>query len=70
MRKRFVLAIGAAVFINSAGNAHAYLDPGTGSMILQTIVALGLGAFLGIAAFWRNIKMFFTNILKTFKPKK
>jgi hypothetical protein len=66
----FILALATALFFTTAGNAHAYLDPGTGSMILQAIAAIGIGVFLGITAFWRNIKIFFTNILKSFKPKK
>jgi hypothetical protein len=66
----FILAFATALFFTTAGNAQAYLDPGTGSMILQAIAAVGIGVFLGITAFWRNIKMFFTNILKSFKPKK
>jgi hypothetical protein len=39
--------------------AHAYIDPGVGSMILQII----LGGFAGVAIvgklFWKNIKSFF-----------
>lgn len=36
-------------------SASAYVDPGTGSMIIQVVIAavVGAGAFLG--AFWRKI---------------
>jgi len=44
--------------------AHAYLDPGSGSYILQLIVAGGIGAIFGIKTFWHQIKIFFTNLLK------
>jgi hypothetical protein len=36
-------------------SASAYVDPGTGSMIIQVIIAavVGAGAFLGV--FWRKL---------------
>lgn len=39
---------------------HEYLDPGSGSMIIQLVLGavLGLGVFVRI--FWKNIKAFFT----------
>jgi hypothetical protein len=43
-RKRWALAA-LLVVLGSAENAHAYLDPGTGSIILQAViggVAVGL----------------------------
>ena len=42
-------------------DAHAYLDPGTGSYILQLIIAGLLGAFLAVKMYWGNIKTFFSN---------
>ncbi len=38
----------------------AYLDPGTGSMLIQILLAVLLGAGVAIRVFWRNIKAFFT----------
>jgi len=43
-------------------NAHAYLDPGTGSYILQLIIAGLLGASLAVKIYWGNIKTFFSNL--------
>lgn len=37
-----------------------YLDPGTGSMLIQILLATLLGAGVAIRIFWRNIKAFFT----------
>jgi hypothetical protein len=42
--------------------SHAYLDPGTGSYILQLVVAGIAGALISIKVFWRNIKMFLVSI--------
>ena len=47
------------IFIFSTSTAHAYLDPGTGSMILQVV----LGGIAGIAIlgklFWNRFKELF-----------
>lgn len=40
-------------------NAHAYLDPGTGSIIIQAVIAAVLGAAFTIKMYWRRIKDFF-----------
>ena len=46
-----VLAVMALLCIEPA---HAYIDPGTGSMIIQALLACGVG----VLAFWRQIKTF------------
>lgn len=43
--------------------AYAYLDPGTGSFVLQMLVAGLLGAMLYIKMAWANVKMFFNRLL-------
>jgi len=43
--------------------ADAYVDPGTGSMVLQIIVASIIGLTISIKAFWANIKMSFCSLL-------
>lgn len=40
-------------------DAHAYLDPGTGSYIFQVIVAALLGALFMLKVFWARIRGFF-----------
>ncbi len=37
----------------------AYLDPGTGSLILQAIVATLAGAIVAVTAYWQKIKSLF-----------
>lgn len=36
--------------------AHAYVDPGTGSMVLQGVIAGILGVGLTIKLYWRKIR--------------
>jgi len=45
-------------------NAFAYLDPGTGSYIIQVIIALVVGAAFSIKMFWKRIVIFFKNTFK------
>jgi len=42
--------------------AFAYLDPGSGSFILQLLIGGILGASLAIKIFWRKIKAFLANL--------
>ena len=54
-------------FILPSANAHAYLDPGKGSFILQAILGAiaAIGAY--ITLYWRKFKNFLD---KVFKVKK
>jgi len=42
------------------GATQSYLDPGSGSMILQLILGAVLGLGVVVRLFWKNIKNFFT----------
>lgn len=44
--------------------AFGYLDPGTGSIIVQVLVAGALGALFTIKNFYRTIKDFIIGIFK------
>ena len=43
----------------AAPNAHAYIDPGSSSFIVQMLIGAAAGAALAIATFWRRIIGFF-----------
>ena len=53
------LAVAVVINLLLAKDASAYLDPGTGSMIFQAIVAVIAGAAFGIKVYWRRLKTFF-----------
>jgi len=69
--RRFVAWLGvgllAAAFTPAAALAVgqpieirvAYLDPGTGSLIIQAVVAVLAGAAVAITSYWQKIKTFF-----------
>ncbi len=43
--------------------AYGYLDPGTGSYILQLVIGALFGAMFTIKIFWKKIKNFFNNLV-------
>ena len=53
----FLTVAGVSLF---SPKAHAYLDPGSGSLIIQLIVAALIGASMTLKIFWSNITAFFT----------
>ena len=54
----------------STKKAHAYLDPGTGSFILQMLAAGVLGGLFAIKTFWRQIIDFLRRIFSKKNNKK
>jgi|TARA_B100000767_G_C19754935_1_gene532520 hypothetical protein len=55
------------IFLN---NAFAYLDPGTGSIILQAILGVIAAGLTFFTNFWIKVKIFFKNIFKKKNLKK
>lgn len=47
----------------------AYLDPGTGALIFQMIIAGFLGGLFAMKLFWSNIKNFFKKLFSAKKQK-
>jgi hypothetical protein len=50
-----------------AGSAAAYIDPGTGSYVLQIAIAFLVGLAFSIKVFWKRIVAF---LKRTFAAKK
>jgi hypothetical protein len=50
------------VIVCSMEPAHAYLDPGSGSMIIQAVLAVIAAAGVSIGIFRNRIKLFFGRI--------
>jgi hypothetical protein len=44
------------------GSGFPYLDAGTGSMIIQALIAGSLGAIVAVKLFWNKIKTFFKHL--------
>jgi len=43
----------------------AYLDPGTGSLIIQVLIGTLVGGLVIIKIFWTRIKIFFKGLFST-----
>ncbi len=52
-----------ALILLPVGNAHAYIDPGTGSFIIQMLIASILGAVLTVKMWIGTIKRFFLRLI-------
>lgn len=48
------------LIFNPSSEASAYLDPGTGSMVLQLLLGGIAGAFVVVKMYWEKVKDFFT----------
>jgi len=67
--RRLILLI-FVFFISSSNNAFAYLDPGTGSIILQAIIGAIAAGLTFFTNFWLKVKNFFKKIFKKKDNKK
>ena len=47
------------VLAATAPSAHAYIDPGSSSFIIQILFGALAAAGLAIATFWRRLRLFF-----------
>lgn len=48
-----------AVLFAAPAALHAYIDPGTGSVLVQTLIATIVGALFVIKTWWHRIKNLF-----------
>lgn len=65
--RRFALILLAVLLLPLAAPApaHAYIDPGTGSFVIQGIIAAVVGAGVALKMFWGRI----TGAITGRKPK-
>jgi len=57
MKYYFQFFIALVIFINPE-HAYAYLDPGTGSMLLQMLIGGVIAAMFTIKMYWYQLKSF------------
>ena len=58
------------IFINIPNNAFAYLDPGTGTFILQALAVIIASVIAFFTSFIYKTKLFLNKIKNFFKKKK
>ena len=59
-RFRLIVCSAACTVLVLSDNAYAYIDPGTGSYILQIVIAGLVGAAFTLKLFWKRIQIFFS----------
>ncbi len=57
-------------FYYLSSSALAYIDPGSGSIILQAILGFIAAAITGLSFYWNKVKIFISGIFKKNKNKK
>jgi hypothetical protein len=63
-KKRLIVIWIAAQLLGFSVSAHAYLDPGTGSILVQSLLAGIAGAAAVISLYWQRLKRFFVGFRK------
>ena len=58
-RRYAALAVAAIFLLSMAPPAWAYLDPGTGSMIISAVIGLFATVGLAVKTYWYKIKAYF-----------
>jgi len=61
MKNKITVALSGWLFLIAFTNqAHAYLDPGTGSMILQVVIGGIAMGFATLSVYFQRVKVFFS----------
>jgi hypothetical protein len=61
MRVNLFAGFAVLIIAGWTSPAHAYLDPGTGSMIVQAIIGGIAGVTVIIGIYWRKVRSFFSS---------
>ncbi|HEX2825288.1 MAG TPA: hypothetical protein VHP37_02985 [Burkholderiales bacterium] len=64
LRIRLLSPVAVVALFSIPQIAFAYLDPGTGSMLLQGLLALVGGTVATIAMYWRSFKTLLRRLLR------
>jgi len=61
MYRTFLFSLAILIHLDLSQSAHAYLDPGTGSMLLQLVLGGVAGAAVVVRLYWARVKGFFSH---------
>ena len=60
LRNMVILTV--ILILCSVSKAHAYIDPGTGSYIIQVVIGVLLGAAYALKVYWEKVRAYFSKI--------
>jgi hypothetical protein len=64
-----IIILSVIFLIAQPQNVYAYLDPGSGSLVFQVILASLLGVLFSIKTFWKRIISFFRKRINSQRKK-
>lgn len=62
-RAFFAAAFGGILWLASASQAYAYLDPGTGSFVLQILIGGVAGGLMVMKLYWVRVRSYMLGFL-------
>lgn len=62
MKRILELFIISIMVLGISSNAYAYLDPGTGSMLLQSLIGAIAATWMVASIYWQRIKLKFNDV--------
>lgn len=57
-----IASAATSIFAAPLESGNAYLDPGSGSFLLQILLAAILGGLFVLRSYWGKVKTFFANL--------
>lgn len=57
-----ITTAGLGLLLAGVHDAHAYLDPGTGSFFLQMLIGGIAGSLVALKMYWGKVKTFFISL--------
>jgi hypothetical protein len=70
--KRLILGVGFLIvffYVMFPRPVYAYLDMGTGSYVIQVVIASLFGVIVTLKVYWKKIKAYLASALKKKKPE-
>jgi len=59
---RSIIYIFILIFLGLPSLAFGYIDPGTGSYLIQVLIAVLLGGIFAVKIYFKKMKSFFSNL--------
>ena len=61
-RMQVIHIVPAFIILTPPNIVEAYLDPGTGSIIIQVVIGVAVGGLVTVKIFWSRIKTFLKSL--------
>ena len=62
--KKYLFLSTITIYFSLVNSSYAYLDPGTGSIILQAILAFIAASLATLSFYWNKVKTFLSRLFK------